>query len=389
MGGAKRRWLELESRGMNEPADTHVCSSHIDDYAIKKYISKEGINGKCSYCGSKRNVVELETLMIFVMNGIRRFYEDAANFMSYNSAEGGYLGETYDGQELLYDVIGLGVDNDELFQDMADSIDDSAWGSPDDYYGSVSDLLYSQWGNFKNIIKHKLRYFFTMVNEYKTLDYDNRNAYEILEDVGNGVKKLKLQTILPKQTSLYRCRQHKKTEKIKDACKIASPPESAAIYSNRMTPAGISMFYCAFDLTTAKYETIDAKSKKKYLTSACFKNLTELRLIDFTKLPHIPSIFDNKNIKNYYTVQFLIEFIKDLSSDIARDGREHIEYVPTQIVTEFFKYLYPAGSNKKVDGIIYPSSKNKGGKACVLFMDNSESLTLLEFDKSSLTRQRI
>ncbi|OSZ79038.1 hypothetical protein CAP35_12545 [Chitinophagaceae bacterium IBVUCB1] len=389
MGGAKQRWLELESRGMNEPKDTNVCSSHINDYAIKRFISRKGVKGECSYCGKERNVVELEELMFFVMEGISQFYQDAANFMGYNTREGGYLGETYDGQELLYDVIGLEVDNDELFQDMADSIDDSAWASPDDYYGSVSDLLSSHWRYFKEVIKYKLRYFFTQVSTYRTLDHDNRNAFEILDDIGTAVKKIKVQTTLPADTCLFRCRQHARTERITEASKIASPPDSFAIYSNRMSPAGISMFYCAFDLPTAKVETIDVKSKKKYITSACFTNLSPLNLIDFTKLPRVPSIFDQKNIKHYYTIQFLIDFVKDLSSDIARDGREHIEYVPTQIVTEFFKYLYPIGSKNKIDGIIYPSSKSKGSKACVLFMNNDESLKQLKFDKTSLIRQRI
>jgi len=374
---------------MNEPKEANVCSTHIDDYAIRRFISRKGMAGECSYCGKKRNVIELEELMVFVMDGISRFYEDAANFMSYDSGEGGYLGDTYDGKELLYDVIGLEVNDDELFHDMAACIDDSAWASPDDYYGSPSDILSSQWSYFKRLIKYRLRYFFTQVSQYKTLDYYNRNAFEILEDIGNCVKRLKLQTQLVKGTPLYRCRQHKKIEKIKDADKIASPPESAAIYSNRMSPAGISMFYCAFDLTTAKFETIDSKSKNKYLTSACFTNRSALNLIDFTKLPTVPSIFDGRNIKHYYTIQFLKDFVKDLSSDITRDGREHIEYVPTQIVTEFFRYLYPIGNKNQIDGIIYPSSKNKGGKACVLFMDNSESLVQLEFDRLSLNRQRI
>ena len=58
-----------------------------------------------------------------------------------------------------------------------------------------------------------------------------------------------------------------------------------------------------------------------------------------------------------------------LKQTVARDGREHIEYVPTQIVTEYFRFRFMTYDNRKVLGILYESSLRKNEKACVPFVD--------------------
>jgi hypothetical protein len=76
-----------------------------------------------------------------------------------------------------------------------------------------------------------------------------------------------------------------------------------------------------------------------------------------------------------------------LSKSIEKDGREHIEYVPTQIVTEFFRYPFSEDNKISIDGIIYPSSKNIGKKACVLFFDSNkckEELVLMKLETKKL-----
>ena len=155
-----------------------------------------------------------------------------------------------------------------------------------------------------------------------------------------------------------------------------------------MSPAGIAMFYGSLDLETAELEVVDSSdTKRKYLTSAVFKNKESLNLIDFTKVPTM-NIFNEKLRKDYYLITFLHDFIKDLSKPIKHDGKVHIEYVPTQILTEFFRYIHP-NHRISIDGIIYPSSKNKKGKAVVLFMNHKESLAKLNFQKESIKRTKI
>lgn len=85
------------------------------------------------------------------------------------------------------------------------------------------------------------------------------------------------------------------------------------------------------------------------------------------------------------SVRFLIDFIDDFSKPITRDDRSHIEYVPTQIVTEYFRHIFRSNKNEKLDGIIYPSSKKKDKSAIVIFADNSRCANkALEYEKEIL-----
>lgn len=53
--------------------------------------------------------------------------------------------------------------------------------------------------------------------------------------------------------------------------------------------------------------------------------------------------------------------------------KEKVEYVPTQIVTEFFRYVKTSRSNGYA-GILYESTQNPGGKCLALFLTRDEVL---------------
>ncbi len=382
MEEAERFW----DSGLCSVKDACVCANHFKDKYVIRHIKRNSESGYCDYCKTIKKVISLEDFMFYVMGILTEFYTDAGQFMSYNSREGGYLGRVLDSSDLFYEL-NLDIDNDELQQDMMDSIADKAWASPDQYYEEDGVKLMYNWDYFKNIVQHKARYLFYNTQTFKD-DIYNFHAYSILKEVSNVVKKTKLLTVLKPNTAIYRCRQHDFKTRIKHAHEITTPAKEYAIYPNRMSPAGIAMFYGAFELNTAKIEVVDySDRKKKYLTSAIFRNKESLNLIDFTKVPPV-NLFDEKIRKNIYLINFLHDFIKELSKPIKHDGKIHIEYVPTQILTEYFRYIHPRHKTP-IDGIIYPSSKDIKGKAIVLFMDHEESLNRLEFQRNSLKRMKI
>jgi hypothetical protein len=55
-----------------------------------------------------------------------------------------------------------------------------------------------------------------------------------------------------------------------------------------------------------------------------------------------------------------------------RYGREHIEYVPTQIVREYIRHISRTTGRRRGMGVVYQSSRNCGGKRCVLFIRNKQ-----------------
>jgi hypothetical protein len=135
-----------------------------------------------------------------------------------------------------------------------------------------------------------------------------------------------------------------------------------------MSPAGISMFHGAFARETCVSETYDLSGKNHHGTFSVFKNLRELTLLDMTKVPPTPSVFELESREMRHNIRFLHSFLQDFTKPVAKDGREHIEYVPTQVISEYVRHVLKLGGNR-VDGIVYSSSRRKGHEACVLFFD--------------------
>lgn len=155
------------------------------------------------------------------------------------------------------------------------------------------------------------------------------------------------------------------------------------------------MFYGAFDRNTAILETFDSCQKDAYtrvITTAAFHVQRALTVLDLTNLPKPPSFFGSRDL--HYGVRFLHEFEKDLVKPIERDDREHIEYVPSQIVAEYFRYRFRPENQDRLDGIVYRSSKTDK-PACALFLDRSDCgaddafaarWPVLELDDASIVR---
>lgn len=373
MSGVESEWMEFESIHLSGIPDKKVCANHIDDKYIKRFVQKNGESGQCDYCKKKVKVVDLDILMPFIMEGILHFYGDAVHFMGYDSSEGGYLGEVFNNWELL-DEVELDVDSMELMDDIASSIDDIAWSDTDKYFDTESDILLYRWSYFTKLVKHKSRYLFSTGD---TEEYGN--ALKILNEVGRLVNTFNLIKEIPSGSILYRCRQHQILENVDDLASIVSPPISCAVFPNRFSPSGISMLYAAMDEDIAFSETISGKPiPKNCVTTAKFELKKDINVVDFSKLPFTGSIFGIKDMKKYYWTLFLHELVKDFTKKIEKDGKEHIEYVPTQIVTEYLRFPFNANRKNKIEGIIYPSSKDESKSSIVLFWDNQECLSKLE-----------
>jgi hypothetical protein len=126
------------------------------------------------------------------------------------------------------------------------------------------------------------------------------------------------------------------------------------------------MFYGAADETTAIAEVWPPGKRNKHLTVGSFVAAQPMTLLDLTLMKPIPSFYDTAHQDERTELRFLAQFATDLSQPVDQNGREHIDYVPTQIVTEYFRRVFV----QKVDGIVYSSCQNEGGRSCVLFVEN-------------------
>ncbi|MEM5299906.1 RES family NAD+ phosphorylase [Burkholderia sp. JPY481] len=176
-----------------------------------------------------------------------------------------------------------------------------------------------------------------------------------------------LYTTLAAGQGLCRLRVHKPDEKFDKTSDLGSPPSEYAKTSIRMSAAGISAFYGAFDRETTIRETASGITEPAAATLGTFRALRDLRLVDLTNVPHLPSIFDSEFRGLRPGIRFLRGFLNDFTAPVVKDGREHIDYVPTQVIAEYLRFIHRDQEGRPIDGILYNRAQHEGAQACVLF----------------------
>lgn len=361
MGLAKNDLIMCQERGYAH-CDRSVCRDCVGNKVLKKYISKNGHMAHCRYCGQRRKVVTVENLLEPIMSGINFQYENADNY--YFDGETPSSVNTY---ELIHYELSdeLQITNSELLDDISNTIDDISWCEANPYIEKKYESELYSWHSFCELVKHRVRYVF-----YKSKniveEYDLSNPVNILETVEEYIKGLKLIRRLPRNIKVYRGRLHTEENQYNQVSDFGPPPVTKA-KANRMSAEGISMFYAAFEESTAIKEIYNSD---EYATIAQFKTSRPLTVIDLTKLNNmsLPSIFDEEKRQLRSSVIFLKEFAKEISRKV--NVYPSIEYVPTQIVTEYFRYVFNSDRYGAIDGIVYNSAQNDEGCCVVLFMND-------------------
>jgi len=85
------------------------------------------------------------------------------------------------------------------------------------------------------------------------------------------------------------------------------------------------MFYGASDMTTAFMEIAVADEGRDAVTYGTFKSLRSLRVLDLSKLPGVPSMFDEDEYYKRMPLIFMRGFERDATTQVTKDGMEHIE----------------------------------------------------------------
>ncbi len=355
----------------------YVCDQCIDDDTIRAFIRSHREQTLCDFCERESQSAEiaapLDEVVDFMYQSITREYERAVEILSYESAEGGYQGIYWDSQELLTGVIGLSLPNDvgnRLLEIIVDCLGDEPWCERNPYSLSEDEKLVYSWEHFCKLIKHERRYFFLQQNEQEKLGYTEHLApAELLQLIGDTVAEHGLINTLRRDAIIYRARQQKSGEALRSAYDLGPPPVESATRSNRMSPAGIVMFYGSSEADTAIAEIDD--DPMLGIVVGAFRVAKDVQVLDLTKLPARVPFFQPDCSYDRYALNFLHEFVQSLAAKVEPGDREHIEYVPTQVVTEWFRSVFQQGDSR-ISGIYYPSAQREGGKSLVLFADRDD-----------------
>jgi hypothetical protein len=370
--------IDLQERGFGDTGGRAVCLGCIHDAGLRGQVSESLTELGCTFCGRDSGdedepmAADFEVLMRAVMRAITFLYA-RSNETLYWSDDVTPRRDTWD----VVEDICAGAVADNVLEAIQNVLDPDEWN--DDPGALRPDVaLASAWGNFTDKVKHRTRFIFLSIPEEHS---DHPDEFTTTETVDMLVKIIETRGALhdlPAGTKFWRGRMVEKPEPFQlDASTLGSPPPLKAS-ANRMSPAGISMFYGGAEISTVVAE-IGAHSPQRYAAVGQFESVKPLTMVDLARLPPIPSLFDPESRDSYYELKFLHAFARDLSAPVALDGREHIEYVPTQVVTEYLRWL----PSFHVDGILYTSAQD-GGTSCVIFCGPEGCA-----DKNDVTEQTV
>ena len=370
--------------------DERVCLACLDDAGLRKAFgrSSDKEQSDCSFCGSEdQETVPALEIQALIKNRCLSRKNEAVNELSYCTAEGGYLGRTYQPDEVL-ESLTLHAVGDEFYAALNEKLNSSnLFCDWDHNMPQPTEQWQYGWEGFVETVKHKCRFFFGEHTHEPRDEFDHTeispNAF-LRRHVPQGIERLQAVKTLAVGTTLYRCRITDPHVTVDEMQHIGPPPASDSLSSNRFSPPGIVMFYGGDTPSVSAVEigwTDSSDCDGKVLHNGKFRTLTDLTVLDFTQLAYPDGNFDPDWLEDYHVAEFFREFIRDLSAP-ALDQRKPLDYVPTQVLCEYFRF-YGAksdGVSRKLDGIKYPSSHD-GTPCYVFFWDNEQAHKKLHLER--------
>lgn len=369
MGLAKRMMEEIDSRGYESIPNKYVCQECVDEEGVNKFVGEHLSSKRCTYCGKTNSTpiaAKVEDVTAHILESISSEWmmpEDSGT--PYETREGGWLVDPIDLEDVLEEE--EFYSDEAIYSDIVGAIQQEYWSKEFANPYPEKEILY-YWESFCSEVKHNSRYVFFRMLEKDSYAYDSSedtSSCGILDAVAEYCAGLGMVKSIPAGLKIYRARVHD-SDMYSTVKELGPPPKEKAKYSNRMSPAGIPMFYGAGDKQTAIIEAASGDNRNGIASVGTFETLKDINILDLSSLPSLPSIFDSNNRQGRIAVRFMRDFLIDFQKAIIKDGREHIEYVPTQIVTEFFRHIYKPGE-KALSGIKYKSAQKKSGFSYVLF----------------------
>jgi len=294
MGRAKEWQLEQWERGYYE-AEGDICASCVTDPALKQWVTDNVATHGCTFCGEEADepiAASFDEFVGIVLAGVRFDWIHPDNEgIAYESAEGGYQASITDTWDVLgdYDI----SEDTDVIDAIVNVVGSDGWVEREYYIGDESQRLEWGWDRFKQVVKHQTRYVFLAPDDDDGMVEvpPSRMLAAIGETVVDELADLRLIKEIGVATDLFRIRVG--AERFHTGAEIGTPPAEFANQANRMSPAGIAMFYGAFDVDTARAETVDpAHHAGQVLSIGSFRPTRGLRVLDLADLPEIPSVFD-------------------------------------------------------------------------------------------------
>lgn len=309
-----------------------ICEKCFNDPSLTLYIRQNGVDGICDVTNEKTKVIDTVDLSDSFDSFISSFVESTKGIPFYSKIQQDWniFNEQYG--RIIFDAL-------LKERKSALTLDTSV-----DYSDKIKHAV-QDWNILKDNLINKYRYL--SIRDWKNETYYNE-AFAVHASTIN------------RDTILYRSRVNDKNSEIpfkKD--EMSAPPQKVAT-AGRANPQGIAFLYLSNNVETTFYEI-----RAVYLdnvSTGVFKALDDIKIVDFTKHG---SPFDTIYSESGVQSGIISEFIaKEISDDLSRPMRRHdsvVDYVPTQFICEYIKYVADA------KGIAFGSSLYDSGVNYVIF----------------------
>ena len=368
MGRMTAECLEDQDRGWRQ-SDKHVCPRCVDDEYLKQLVRGDLTARECDYCGrhSRSPIAASVNVLLEAIYPTVDAYFNEPNNAGVPFDEGESFVEPRSIEDIFEDF-GL-EERPELLQDLvdADANDGGRVPAADGHWASSHehDLMMWSWQHFAHTVKHQTRFHFADMPPSESGESGDIDICNWLPTLAEQLQPMVV--TLPVGTEVFRARIRWPREHWSPTADELTAPPRAKMRAGRMNPAGIRYLYTAFDRLTAMREVGVDRSTVDPVYVASFNLTRPLQVVDLTKTNRPPSVFDFAQKGRRERALFIDRFVSDVSQRVVKDDREHLSYVPTQVVCEYLAQVFNTTSGERLGGLIYTSSVHTGGRNLVVF----------------------
>lgn len=331
-----------------------LCPNCFADIEIKSYVkSFSSETGICKYCGK-------ETVKLLPVNEILDFFEELLSLYK-EEATGDYIIKLINQEWKLFPNDTLATN---ILNDILPLTGFKSWKvtTKVKYIDEIEENI-SYWEQLKESLKWERRFLVKMEN-IKDLEWDNF---------------FKDQIIFTETERFYRAKIHHREGLSTMSQKEMGCPAKELVSGGRGNPQGIPYLYLSKIPLTTFYETRVLLHDEVSIGEFKVKTGEKLKVVDFTEKGSAFAGFGN--LKSHTKAIRLKELIgKDLSKPIRRYD-SNIEYVPTQFICEFIRFVIGA------DGILFNSSLHPTGQNLLVF--NHNKMECIKVTKKVVTELKI
>lgn len=337
-----------------------VCLDHFTDGVLRNALESEADSYECSFCGREGaegeapfavEMDELGALVWEVLTWLYDWTEDSGDPWGWREFE------VYDNTYVAYETVEEAVDPDYAMKIVECLIrattSSDAWVPSDRTTPSALG-----WGAFSRTVRTESRFVIVGTSSRPGFEDEPPARLGRFLDALLAYVESDLLVELPAGSTLYRGRMADSARSLmtkveaEPSTELGSAPPRLA-KNGRLSAPGISLFYAADDSHVAVAE-IGLHSDYNEAVVGAFKTTQPLRILDFTRpLTKLPSLFatDDESRRRRLFARFKKHFTDMIAAPVLLDGRETIDYTPTQLVAEWLRYV-PV---ERIDGLAWPS----------------------------------